>query len=186
MALGALAACAPATTSGGSTTTSSGTSQGASGSSTTAACDEFTASSFAGVINVPIGKPFVAGQDGSGGVICWYGIGENAAVTGSKVETLTDDNILITTIGGDGASQYKHFTGKDVNVSAVIPLSGIGDKASYTVSALTGNVPELYAVHGSLYCGIQLNAQTSELVSSDMAATAKNEGALCNDAFAKH
>ena len=43
-------------------------------------------------------------------------------------------------------------------ISPVIPLSGIGDKAAYTVSALTGNVPQLKAVHADLDCGIQMNA----------------------------
>jgi hypothetical protein len=183
VSLGALVGCAPASTSSAGAA-SSGT--GSSGTSASNPCAEFSAKSFAGIVNVPIGKPFVAGQDSAGGVICWYGIGANAGVSGSKVETLTDDNILISTIAGDGVSQYKHFTGKSVNISPVIPLSGIGDKAAYTVSALTGNVPQLYAVHGSLYCGIQMNAETSELVNSSLAATAKSEGALCNDAFAHH
>ena len=183
LSVATLVGCAPASGSS-SGPASSGT--GASGASAANPCAEFRAKSFAAIVNVPIGKPFVAGQDSAGGVICWYGIGKNAGVSGSKVETLTDDNILITTIAGDGESQYKHFTGKSVNLSAVVPLSDIGDKAAYTVSELTGNVPEVYALHQSLYCGIQMNATTSELVNPSMAATAKSEGALCNDAFAHH
>jgi hypothetical protein len=179
--LGALVGCAPAGTS-----TSGAASSGTSGSPVSNPCAEFSAKSFAEIVNVPIGKPFVAEQDATGGVICWFGIGKNAGVSGSKVETLTDDNILISTIGGGGLSQYTHFTGKSVNISPVISLSGIGDKAAYTVSALTGNVPQLYAVHANLYCGIQMNADTSELVNSSMAVTAKSEGALCNDAFSHH
>lgn len=185
VSLGALVGCAPATGSS-SGAAASGTAQGAGGSAGSSPCAEFSAKSFSGIVNVPIGKPFLAGQDSAGGAICWYGIGKNAGVSGSKVEALTDDNILITTIAGDGVSQYEHFTGKSVNLSAVVPLSGIGDKAAYTVSELTGNVPELYARHQSLYCGIQMSAATSELVNSSMAATAKSEGALCNDAFSHH
>jgi hypothetical protein len=185
----ALAGCAPATGSSGngSATGSTGGAAGSTGTSGSGSCHEFTSSALSALVNVPVGKPFVAGSDSNGGVICWFGIGKNASVSGSAVETLSNDSLLITTIGVDGQSQYKHFTGSDVNIGAVTPLGGVGDKAAYTVSALTGNAPELYAVHGSLYCGVQLNiGSASELVDKSMAAAAKDEGGLCNEAFAKH
>jgi hypothetical protein len=181
--LSALAGCAPSTSTSGA---GSSAAQGAAGLAGSGTCSEFSAKSFAGIVNVPIGKGYVAGQDSAGGVICWFGIGKNAGVSGSKVETLTDDNILISTIGVDGLTQFTHFTGKSVNLNPIVPLSGVGDKAAYEVSELTGNVPQLYAVKAQLYCGIQMNATTSELVNSSMAVTAKSEGALCNDAFSHH
>jgi hypothetical protein len=182
---GMLSGCAPATSgaAAGSSPATSSSSGSSSGTGTKPSCDQFTAQSFRALVNVPIGTPFIGGSDSAGGIVCWYGIGKNAGVTGSKVETLQDDNILITVIGFDGESQYAHFTGSDVNIGAVTPLSGIGDKASYNVSELSGNVPQLYSVKGEKYCGIQLSVDPSELVDSSPASVAKNEGALCEDAF---
>jgi hypothetical protein len=190
LTVGLLAGCAPAAGTGIPAGTAAAGSSGsvsagsAPGGSTKASCAEFTSAAFSALVTVPIGKPYVAGSDSGGGVVCWYGIGKNADVTGSKVETLADDNILITTIGFGGAGQYAHFTGSDVNIGAVTPIDGIGTKASYNVSVLSGNVPQLYSYKGDRYCGIQLNADSAELVDPAPAATAKNEGALCDDAFA--
>ncbi|HEX4402349.1 MAG TPA: hypothetical protein VHZ98_13585 [Galbitalea sp.] len=188
LATGSLAGCAPASTatvagSSPAASNSSGSAGASPGSAGKPSCDQFTVEAFKALVNVPIGTPFIAGSDSAGGIDCWYGIGKNAGVTGSKVETLEGDNILITVIGVDGASQYAHFTGSDVNLGAVTPLSGIGDKASYNVSELSGGVPQLYSVKGDKYCGIQLNVDASELVDTLPAAIAKNEGALCEDAF---
>jgi hypothetical protein len=188
IATSTLSGCAPATSgsvagSSPATSSSSGSVGTSSGSGTKPSCDQFTAQSFKALVNVPIGTPFIGGSDSAGGIVCWYGIGKNAGVTGSKVETLQGDNILITVIGFDGEKQYAHFTGSDVNIGAVTPLSGIGDKASYNVSELSGNVPQLYSVKGEKYCGIQLSVNPSELVDSSPASVAKNEGALCADAI---
>jgi hypothetical protein len=185
VSVGLLAGCAPASgiAAPGSTPAGGASNGGSAGTSSKPSCDEFTSASFSGLVNVPIGKPYVAGSDSAGGVTCAYGIGKNAGVSGSQAETLSDDNILITTIGFDGVSQYAHFTGSDVNLGAVIPVDGIGTKAAYNVSELSANVPQLYSYKGDRYCGVQLSAGSSELVDSSMAAIAKAEGALCEDAF---
>lgn len=192
VALVGLTGCAPAVTSGpGVATTpnpgtSTGSSQGASapsGSGQTGSCAEFTSASFAKLTTAPIGKPLVVGSDSSGGIACWYGIGSNAGLTGSAIEQTTTENILITVIGIDGPSQYAEGTASDVNLGAVTSISGIGDKAAYNTSALSGGWPQLYALKGNKYCHIQIAAGSGELVDHDQAAVATDEGALCEDSF---
>ena len=189
VALGSLVGCAPAVPTGapapGSASSApAGPSAPGSGSSERGtSCAEFTVASFAKVVNVPIGTPFVAAAEGPNSIACWYGIGKNATVSGSTVETLGDDNILITTIGIDAPHQFSEDTGKDLNAGAVVALNGVGDKAAYNVSALSGNVPQLYELKGTVYCHVQLVATSDQLVDSTAAAIATDEAALCQDAF---
>jgi hypothetical protein len=187
VALAALTGCAPAVPTGAAATNapsagSSAPAGSASGSTQTASCDEFTPSAFSGLTSEPIGKPFVAASE-TYAVACWFGTGKNVGVTGSSVEMLPDDNVLITVIAIDAPNQYTQDTAAALNIGSIVPISGVGDKASYNVSALTDNVPQLYALKGSVYCHVQVNIDVSKLASSDPATIAKAEGALCEDAF---
>jgi hypothetical protein len=192
VSLAALTGCAPAvplapgaptSSSPGASPTSGNGGSGSSGSTQAGSCAEFTSGSFAKLVNAPIGKPLVVGSDSSGGIACWYGIGSNAGLTGSAIEKATEENILITVIGIDGQSQYAQGTGSDVNLGAVTSIGGIGDKAAYNTSALSGGVPQLYALKGGKYCHVMIAAASSELVDHDQASIATDEGALCEDAF---
>jgi hypothetical protein len=187
-ALAALTGCAPAVPlgTGPGTTPSAGASTSAgspSGSGQNASCDEFTSSAFSSLTTAKIGTPLVAAAGSGNTIACWYGIGSNSGVSGSAVEQLTSDNILVSIIGVAGPEQFKEDTSSDVNLGAVTGIDGIGDKAAYNTSALSGNVPQLYAYKGNTYCHIQMDASPSELVDQSQAAIAKDEGALCEDAF---
>jgi hypothetical protein len=130
-----------------------------------------------------IGKAYVAGSAGAQASACWYPTGKNAGATGSSIEMLPDDNVLIDVISIDASGQYAQATAAVVSLGGVVPISGVGDKASYNVSQLTNGVPQLYALKGSVYCHVQVHIDSDELVSSDPATVAKAEGELCQAAF---
>jgi hypothetical protein len=190
-----LAGCASAGSGGTGGSTANPAAGGSGGGKPS--CARFSASTLSALIKGPVSQPYIAGSDSAGGVECVYGIGKNAKLTGSKIEATGDDSMLITVIGYDGKSQYKHFTAKDTNFGGVTATSGVGDASSYNYSSVSKMPPNFYSYKGDRYCGVALSLASStevgipesggdaayEISQSDAADIATKEGALCSEAW---
>jgi hypothetical protein len=174
---------------GASAPAGGGQAAGVSGS-----CTGAVDAAVAALVTVPVGAPSnPAGGALQGGTTfdCAYGMAKNKDLSGAALEAATDDTILVTVIGVDAQDQYANAVG----YGAPIPVPGVGDKAEYFFFAEAGQAPDLYAIKGSEYCEVQINAadQPTELgvpaadddgIDAAGAATvAKKEGAVCAAVF---
>lgn len=159
--------------------TSSATSDSGSGSGR--GCAAIKPATLTALLTVPVGEPY---DEGSGA--CEFGVGANAGLRGSAVQTTNGDSLLAQLIPGIGASEYKDDTSRQ----AVTPLAGIGDQASF----VTGDPLKVFALKGNDFCLIQLNIGDASAVGlpadssgtipdQDATSIATKVGALCTDMF---
>ncbi|HEY5229868.1 MAG TPA: hypothetical protein VIJ11_03110, partial [Galbitalea sp.] len=146
------------------------------------------------LINVPIGKPYNALGSDPNNFACEYGIGKNAGLTGSAVETAADDTILIGEFGILGKSQYQTSTSA-VTPGDLIAYPGLGDKASYWNEF--GRGPHLFSYKGNVACEVSMNLSVmtevgageggamQEMSDADAATVVKREVSICADILGK-
>lgn len=159
--------------------TSSATSDSGSGGGR--GCAAIKSATLTALLTVPVGEPY---DEGSGA--CEFGVGANAGLRGSAVQTTNGDSLLAQLIPGIGASEYTD----DTTRQPVTPLAGIGDQASF----VTGDPLKVFALKGKDFCLIQLNISDASAVGlpadssgtipdQDATAIATKVGALCTDMF---
>jgi hypothetical protein len=153
-----------------------------------AACNVISMSNLKALVNVPIGKPFNALGSDPNNFACEYGIGKNAGLTGSAIETAADDTILIGKFGQLGKSQYQTSI-SNLPASSVIAYPGLGDKASYWNEFNRG--PHLYSYKGDVACEVSMNpadmtevgagegGAMQEMSDADAAIVVKREAPIC-------
>lgn len=161
--------------------TSSAASRSGSGKASGKGCAAITSATLKALFTVPVGEPY---DEGSGA--CEFGLGANAKLRGSAVQTANGDSLLAQLIPGIGASEYNEYTSRQ----PVTPLAGIGDKASFADVAPF----KVFAVKGQDFCLIQigisnarevgLNPDSTDTIPAQEAKTvATKAGALCTDMF---
>jgi hypothetical protein len=153
-----------------------------------AECSVLKSSTLSALVTVPIGSPYNPPGGGTDDFHCSYGIGPAASLTGSAIVTSMTDTLLVTKLGHHGETDYQ--TTARV-YSSVTTLSGIGDRAGYTL--FFGNVV-VFAYRGDMYCEVQTNlgnasevglaASLAGVSESDAPMIAQKEAALCLDVFA--
>jgi hypothetical protein len=159
-----------------------------------AACSVISQADLKALINVPIGKPYNALGSDPNNFACEYGIGKNAGLTGSAVETAADDTILIGEFGILGKTQYRTSTSA-VTPGDLIAYPGLGDKASYWNEFNRG--PHLFSYKGNVACEVSMNpasmtevgagegGATQEMSDADAAQVVKREAPICADILGK-
>ena len=162
---------------------------GASAATGDAACGAISMSDLKALVNVPIGKPYNALGSDPSNFACEYGIGKNAGLTGSAIQTAADDTILIGKYGQLGKSQYQTSTSAVLPASSLISYPGLGDKASYWNEF--GRGPQLFSYKGDVECEISMNladmtevgagegGALQEMSDADAAIVVKREAPIC-------
>lgn len=152
-----------------------------SGSASGQGCAAIKSATLKALLTVPVGEPY---DEGSGA--CGFGVGANAGLHGSAVQTTNGDNLLAQLIPGIGASSYDDYTSRQ----PVTPLAGIGDQASF----VTDDPLKVFALKGQDFCLIQLDIDDESAVGlpadssgtipdQDATAIATKVGAICTDMF---
>jgi hypothetical protein len=153
-----------------------------------AACGVISMSALKALVKVPIGKPYNALGSDPNNFACEYGIGKNAGLTGSAIETAADDTILIGKYGQLGKTEYQTST-SIVPAASLIAYPGLGDKASYWNEFSRG--PHLFSYKGNVGCEVSMNPASmtevgaaeggamEEMSDADAATVVKREAPIC-------